>query len=670
MLNTSPQAEQNDLFEQEDTLSSFVIQVPTVEMAMLGREVKEIFLQQPEAEGVVVFDGTIPQGIIMRTTFFQKLGSLYGNSLFLERPVKILTDADVLSVDIGDTVSSIGIAAMKRSSSKLYDYIIVCKDHQYAGVISIRQFLIGLSKRNEAQIEVLQSQQRQLLQAHKQEVDLRNNLIYKSHTVKNLLDHAGQGFMMFGRDLVVKEEFSAECTKIFKRPVGGENYISLASEYFGEDALPVFSAALNGYFANSSPITDNVYLSLLPAEGKIEGKDIHFEYKRVENSGEKSVMVILNDVTEHKAMEKAVIEEQNTQRLVIKALTYQWQIKQMLAEFSELFARGYKDFFEGKADFNTALNELYRAVHTFKGDFAQYGFISSSEQLHYFEDKLYALLNDKAVGPAQVEALMSGMDAEAIVRKDLHTIASVLGAGFLEKDEAITIPQERLAALEQAIQTGPENRSRQDILTMLDSLKHKNIKVFLNQYADYLQYLADRLMKNMPMYLVEGDDIYLNPQAYNAVLRSLVHIYRNAMDHGFETDEERLACGKPEQGVILCRVERQGGDELCIRISDDGRGIDSDRLRRKAINDGMLTEEKLQQMSEQELINLIFLDRFSTKESADTLSGRGVGMAAVLSACEGMGGQIEVTTERGSGTTFTITLPILSAECAFEGSKN
>lgn len=658
MLNTSTQGE---LLEQEDTLEPFVIQVPTVPLTMLGREVKEIFLGQPEAEGVVVMDGSLPQGIIMRTNFFQKLGSLYGNSLFLERPIKILIDTEVLTVSIDDTAANIGIAAMKRTSSKLHDYIIVCDQQQYKGVISIRQFLIGLSKRNEAQIQVLQTQQRKLIQAHKQEVDLRNNLIYKSHTVKNLLDHAGQGFMMFGRDFIIKDEFSTECTKIFKRAVGGESYISLATEYFGEDKLPVFTAAFSGYFANVLQVTDHVYLSLLPAEGVIEGKSIHFEYKRVENSGEKSVMVILNDITERKAMERAMQEEQNTQRLVIKALTYQLQIKQMLAEFYELFRGGYKAVFDGNSAFGDALNELYRAVHTFKGDFAQYGFVHSSEQLHFFEDKLGGMLNDRTADYNRVLALMEGVDADAVVRHDIHTITSVLGTGYFEKDEALTVPHERFTALEQVVIQGPETLGRNEVLDLLGSLKKRNIKLSLEQYADYLQYLAQSLMKNCPVFMVEGDDIYINAQTYNALLRSLVHIFRNAMDHRIESDEERLACGKPEQGVILCRVLQNDGG-LSLEISDDGRGINVEALRQKAVLYGLIDVEQLMQMSAQECINFIFLDRFSTKETADSLSGRGVGMAAVLSACEGLGGKIAVASQPGNGTTFTLTLPNVIAD--------
>jgi two-component system chemotaxis sensor kinase CheA len=130
------------------------------------------------------------------------------------------------------------------------------------------------------------------------------------------------------------------------------------------------------------------------------------------------------------------------------------------------------------------------------------------------------------------------------------------------------------------------------------------------------------------------------------------------MDHGIEADEERLECGKSEKGLVLCQIARQDDNYFSIRISDDGRGINLDRLRSKAAENNIYTQTELESLNKDEIINLIFADKISTKDSADTLSGRGVGMPAFKAACQKLGGKVEITTKEGLGTTFIITLPL------------
>lgn len=140
----------------------------------------------------------------MRTAFYQKMGTRYGHSLYMNRPVKIMMDTEIMKVDIDNSMSKTSIEAMNRKQDKIYDYIIVCKNNTYVGVISIRMFLVELSKKNEAQINVLKNQQQKLMNSHKQEVLLRENLEYQSSSMRNLLDHADQGFLWFGKDLIIK----------------------------------------------------------------------------------------------------------------------------------------------------------------------------------------------------------------------------------------------------------------------------------------------------------------------------------------------------------------------------------------------------------------------------------------------------------------------------------
>ena len=645
-------------FETDGSLEQFIIQVPTVPVSAEGQAVKDIFDAKPDVEGVVVMENARPAGLVMRTTFYQKIGSLYGHSLYMKRPVSILMETSMMTADVNDNISRIGIQAMSRDQSKLYDYIIAFKNKGYLGVISIRLFLVELSKRNEAQISVLKNQQIRLLSAHEQEILLRQDLEYQSASIRNLLDHADQGFLWFGKDLIVKKEYSYKCMDIFNKSVGGLYYPDLVSEYFGEEKTPVFQMAFESYFKNNSQVTDNVYLMLLPSDCVVLGKNIHFEYRRIESGGQKAVMVILNDITEKISMEKAMEDDRNKQRLIIKAFGYQAQIKQMLDEFHEIFAGGYQNFFSANGGFQDSLNELFRAVHTFKGDFAQYGFITASDRIHTFEDGLMELVNRGAgAGPSDVERIMAGADPDKILEDDLNVIYEVLGESYFDQSEIVSIPKEKLLGIAQRILDGGVPMEPAAVARLIRSISLKNVKVFLNQYRDYLQYLSGRVLKNMPVYIVEGDDVEIDGDVYGGFFKGLVHIYRNIMDHGLETDEERLEYGKSEQGLVECRITRGEDGWFTIRISDDGRGIDLGRLKAKAVERQLCTAEEVNRMTDEEAVGLIFSDHLSTKDVSDALSGRGMGMSAFREACLKLGGKVEIETKQGQGTAFVITLP-------------
>ena len=140
----------------------------------------------------------------------------------------------------------------------------------------------------------------------------------------------------------------------------------------------------------------------------------------------------------------------------------------------------------------------------------------------------------------------------------------------------------------------------------------------------------------------------------------MTHILRNSIDHGLESSEERIAKGKPPKGRIVINTY-QKGTQIIIEIADDGKGIDVDNLRKKAVEKGILTEEESSKMSDEDAINIIFMPGFSTKEVASELSGRGGGMDVVKTNISLLNGYVDVSTEKDKGTTFRINIPLTLA---------
>ena len=158
----------------------------------------------------------------------------------------------------------------------------------------------------------------------------------------------------------------------------------------------------------------------------------------------------------------------------------------------------------------------------------------------------------------------------------------------------------------------------------------------------------------------DGDDTELDRSIIEAIKDPLTHIVRNAVDHGIEEPEVRVAAGKPEEGVVLVRAYHEGG-RVTIEVSDDGAGIDLDAVRAKAVELASMAPELAKRMSEREAIELLFLPGFSTADHVTTVSGRGVGMDVVRTNIERIGGSIEISSRPGEGTTFKIRIPLTLA---------
>jgi two-component system, chemotaxis family, sensor kinase CheA len=159
---------------------------------------------------------------------------------------------------------------------------------------------------------------------------------------------------------------------------------------------------------------------------------------------------------------------------------------------------------------------------------------------------------------------------------------------------------------------------------------------------------------------MEGRDTELDKTILEAVRDPLTHLVRNSVDHGIETPDTRRAKGKPEQGVLVLRAFHEGG-QVNIEIADDGAGIDPDKLREKAVSNGLLSREAAYAMSDREAINLIFSAGFSTAQAVTNVSGRGVGMDVVKTNIEKIGGTIDLASTVGRGTTVRIRIPLTLA---------
>lgn len=185
------------------------------------------------------------------------------------------------------------------------------------------------------------------------------------------------------------------------------------------------------------------------------------------------------------------------------------------------------------------------------------------------------------------------------------------------------------------------------------------IESVVNKFPRMIRDLTRQLNKKMELHMT-GEDTELDRTVVDQIGDPLQHLLRNSADHGLEDNATRIAKGKPEVGTIFLNAFQEGNNVI-IQVGDDGNGIDVEAVRSKAIERGVITEEQAETMSQKEIVNLLFLPSFSMAKKITDISGRGVGLDVVKSNIEALGGDVEVKTELGTGTTFTVRLPLTLA---------
>ncbi len=180
-----------------------------------------------------------------------------------------------------------------------------------------------------------------------------------------------------------------------------------------------------------------------------------------------------------------------------------------------------------------------------------------------------------------------------------------------------------------------------------------------NKFPRVVRDLSKKLDKTIDLNIV-GKDVELDKTIIEAINDPLTHLVRNSVDHGIEMPADRKNVGKSESGLVILKAYHEAG-QVVIEISDDGKGLDGETLANSAVNKGLITVEQAQAMSDKEKVNLIFLPGFSTAAEVTDVSGRGVGMDVVKTNLDQLGGNVDIISEKGSGTTISIKLPLTLA---------
>jgi signal transduction histidine kinase len=441
----------------------------------------------------------------------------------------------------------------------------------------------------------------------------------RNRAMRMVFDNVAQGFITVALDGVMDRERSAIVETWFGAAAPGATlpgYLtSIAPEYserldqgleqLRDDLLPL-----------------ELLLGQLPTGFSAGGRTFDVDYTPIlENGRVQRLLVIVNDVTEHVARERVENEQRELVGLFQRISTDRSGVEDFLTEAAGLVAAIRSE--------NEPVTQR-RLLHTLKGNCAVYGLESFALLVHQVEAEL-----DKLDGltAAQRGKIVAGW------KEAMQRTGRLLGG--LRRTQ-IEIERDELEAIAERARTGTPGP---DLAPTISQWLCEPVERRLARLSDHARALARRLGKPEPRIVVSGNGVRLDPDRWTAYWAAMVHVVRNAVDHGIESPQTRLLCNKPEAGTLAVSAVRED-DNVTIRVTDDGAGVNWSAVRKKAAAVG------LPHLTHEDLIEALFADGLSTRDSASDISGRGVGLAALKQVVAELGGTIDVRSEAGAGASF------------------
>jgi PAS domain S-box-containing protein len=498
----------------------------------------------------------------------------------------------------------------------------------------------------------------------------------KSAEMQLLMNTVPAGLVSLDEQFTINPHFSHAATKILGQDVlAGKSFLDVLGLTQGREAerkklwdfLDFFKQALLPE-KDMAPLNPMEELSYAHSGSSCW---LRIRYYLIDRQGRPNhILAVIEDITEEKKLTEQVARSQR-ENLQLKAIAENPDLfREFLAETRHIIeaVRSAADTVDTKKASLPVVHEIFRGVHTIKGVAGSFGLFALAEVSSELEDSLSLLREESAITPEAIDETKAALARLSNVFFEIVENARRLLGDDIEKETGVylRIPLEELKRHMAEIREMPIDESlkhvmidkiKEEIIRRLRSLLVVPAKRGFARAVKIVPGLIQRLGKNARFNFV-GQDSPIDCEAAAELNTPLVHLLRNAFDHGVETPDERAATGKAEQATVTLSVERKNS-HLVISLSDDGRGLDPDRLKSVACRKGVSTPGESDRLTKEEAYALIFRPGFSTADTISDVSGRGVGMDAVLTSVKkNLGGNLRIESEVGKGTTFIISIPV------------
>lgn len=440
--------------------------------------------------------------------------------------------------------------------------------------------------------------------------------------MRRVLDNVDQGLVAVALDGSVGEEQSSALATLVGPSKAGDrlwDWIGRADARFGQLLSLYWEMLIEG----ALPV--EVIVEQLPKRLVFQGRTLEFRYKTLGDAENlRGVLLVVTDITSEVERERAEADQREAMAIFERVRDDRGGVVEFMDEASEIVDS------ITKAD--PELDVVKRAIHTLKGNSGLCGLTSLARLCHDVETRI------EETG----EFLRADRD-ELRARWD-HVVAKLSPLVGERTSTKLEVDVDEHDAVLARLRRGAP---REDVVQMIQDWRLESAQSRLARLGEHARQLAERLGKGPIRVLTEANGVRLAPGELRSVWASLMHVVRNAVDHGIESVEERRLAGKPDEATITL-VTKMESDMLVVAVSDDGSGVNWSAVKRKAEASGLPHETAA------DLEHALFADGLSTKDGATEISGRGVGMSAVRAECERLSGSVRVRSSEGTGTTIEL----------------
>jgi HPt (histidine-containing phosphotransfer) domain-containing protein len=498
------------------------------------------------------------------------------------------------------------------------------------GVVGIRKLRGNIAELRATNVDLLRlkDQLTELNQGLERKVEERTQALDRQNRAMRLvLDNVDQGFVTIDRQGAIVGERSARFDTWLGVPAGEAN---LGQHLAGKDR-DVGEFLQEGWRqVESGTFPAEVALELLPKRARVDGRTMELRYKVIASDADEipaRSLVIMTDITEQLERARAEAAQRECATLLGHFLADRGAFAQFLRESDRLI-----DLLRSQAG---SFGDLFRAVHTLKGNAGMFGLNRLAERCHQLESRM---MGDQGPPPEKDSEEIALLWAEST-----RAVRALIPERSSDRVEIDAGELERVLTQARAL------HAPREVIDTISRWRHEPVLYRLEQLAQAVDRLARRLDKQVEAVVSDGG-VRLPAERLAPFWCALVHVVRNAIDHGIETPRTRMAAGKSPRGRIELRAGRtDAGFE--ITVSDDGAGIDWKGLAEKAAVRG------LPYANQDELIEALFQDGVSTAEEVTELSGRGVGMGAVRATVFQLAGRVHVSSTPATGTEWVFRFP-------------
>ena len=598
-----------------------------------------------------------------------------GNEIASEIAREIAREiASEIGNEIGNKAGNDKNGALKASRWVIYmrDVSLEKTLHdKYRGELDQKEAVINDLRAARAKLEDYSRNLEKMVETRTAELRGTNTLL------KTILDSLGQGILVFTEDGKCLPVFSQVCRTFFGMEPAHQDIDQLLGLQ-GEDQTAfvqwrqaVFSEMLE--FEDLVPLAPNLLKNQKDLQRGLD-RSVQLAYNPMRDDAGKIQGVVM--VATDRTLEVQALREAAHERAVVRRVVRVGRNRESFLHFVR-DARGllvqFKTWHWQAQSAVVQREEVLRRLHTLKGGASSFAFAELAHAAHELEEGFKDLPADRW-GSVEKVLHLEAQRMHEVLDTDLASLTELLGPLEESKVETVEIPVRifrRWSGEFAKAQSVVEMREL--VSALLKECLEKPLEPMIRCFESGLVELAEEVGKEFKSLQIEGGDLRVSEEPLRPFFATLIHAFRNSIDHGFETPEQRAELGKPRDGKITVRFSIQqdndtdkgsiqavahrlrGGKWLKIEIADDGRGIDVGRVRAKLIKQGF---EREAAQPDAEIWQMVLRAELSTADTITEISGRGVGMNAILAEVQQLHGQIRVFSEPGQGMRLVILVPL------------